>query len=515
MEVNQWFTIMSKGKIYMSKFILSIDQGTTSTRCVLFRENGQIVAISQKEHQQYYPKPGWVEHDATEIWENTVELIYSVLAKANASGNDLAAIGITNQRETTLLWEKSTGKPLAHAIVWQDTRTDELISALAKDGGMDRFRAKVGLPLSTYFSGPKIRWLLDHLEGAQQRAENGELLFGTIDSWLIWNLTGGNQGGQHLTDVTNASRTMLMNLSTLDWDDDMLNLLKIPRGILPEILSSSEVYAECKLPELNGVPIAGVLGDQQAALFGQTCFEPGETKNTYGTGCFMLMNTGTNPIQSKHGLLTTLGYQVKGHPAVYALEGSIAIAGALVQWLRDNLKLISQSADIDSLARTVEDSGGIYFVPAFSGLYAPYWRSDARGVIVGMTRYINGGHLARAVLEATAYQTRDVLEAMNLDSGVQLKSLRVDGGMVVNETLMQFQSDVLGVEVLRPKVAETTALGAAYAAGLATGFWNNREELKANWTVTKTWMPAMPAAEREKLYKGWKKAVTRTFDWVE
>ena len=499
----------------MKRFILSIDQGTTSTRCILFDHQGQIVSSSQKEHQQYYPKPGWVEHDAIEIWENTVELIYSALAKANANGSDLSAIGITNQRESTLIWDKSTGKPLCHAVVWQDTRTDELINALARDGGLDRFRAKVGLPLSTYFSGPKVRWLLDHHEGSQQRAENSELLFGTIDSWLIWNLTGGKQNGQHLTDVTNASRTMLMNLSTLDWDADMLRQLNIPRTMLPEIRSSSEIYAECTLPELNGVPIAGVLGDQQAALFGQTCFEPGETKNTYGTGCFMLMNTGTAPIQSKHGLLTTLGYQVKGHPAVYALEGSVAIAGALVQWLRDNLKLIAKSSDIDILANTVEDSGGIYFVPAFSGLYAPYWKSDARGVIVGLTRYINSGHMARAALEATAYQTRDVLKAMNLDSGVDLKSLRVDGGMVVNQTLMQFQSDILGVEVIRPKVAETTALGAAYAAGLATGFWSSSDALKANWAVAHTWTPRMPAATREKLYAGWQKAVTRTFDWVE
>lgn len=499
----------------MKRFILSIDQGTTSTRCILFDHHGQIISSSQKEHQQYYPKPGWVEHDAIEIWENTVELIYSALAKANASGGDLAAIGITNQRETTLIWDKSTGKPLGHAVVWQDTRTDELISAFARDGGLDRFRAKVGLPLSTYFSGPKVCWLLDHHKGSQQRAENGELLFGTIDSWLIWNLTGGKQNGRHLTDVTNASRTMLMNLSTLDWDAEMLQQLNIPRAMLPEIRSSSEIYAECALPELNGVPIAGVLGDQQAALFGQTCFEPGETKNTYGTGCFMLMNTGTSPIQSKHGLLTTLGYQVKGRPAVYALEGSIAIAGALVQWLRDNLKLIAKSSDVDTLANTVEDSGGIYFVPAFSGLYAPYWKSDARGVIVGLTRYINGGHIARAALEATAYQTRDILKAMHLDSGVDLKSLRVDGGMVVNQTLMQFQSDILGVEVIRPKVAETTALGAAYAAGLATGFWSNSDALKANWAVAHTWAPKMPVATREKLYAGWQKAVTRTFDWVE
>lgn len=499
----------------MKRYILSIDQGTTSTRCILFDHQGGMVASSQKEHQQYYPQPGWVEHDAVEIWENTAELIYSALAKANAKGADVAAIGITNQRETTLIWERATGKPIAKAIVWQDTRTDTLINQLAQEGGLDRFRVRVGLPLSTYFSAPKIRWLLDHTKGAQARAEAGELLFGTIDSWLIWNLTGGAQGGQYYTDVTNASRTMLMNLETLDWDPDMLRLLNIPLAMLPKIRSSSEVYAECLLPELNGVPIAGVLGDQQAALFGQTCYKPGEAKNTYGTGCFMLMNTGTQPIQSQHGLLTTLGYRIGNQPAVYALEGSVAIAGALVQWLRDNLHLIAQSSDIDTLANSVEDSGGVYFVPAFSGLFAPYWKSDARGVIVGLTRFVNGGHLARAALEATAYQTRDVIEAMNLDSGVELKSLKVDGGMVVNETLMQFQTDILGVDVIRPKVAETTALGAAYSAGLAVGFWNDLSELKSNWMVGQEWSPQMAADKREKLYRGWKKAVTRTFDWIE
>jgi len=499
----------------MKRYILAIDQGTTSTRCILFNHQGQIVSSSQKEHQQVYPQPGWVEHDAVEIWQNTTELIYSALAKANANGADLAAIGITNQRETTLVWERATGKPIANAIVWQDTRTDSLINELAQEGGLDRFRETVGLPLSTYFSGPKIRWLLDHVEGSQARAEAGELLFGTMDSWLIWNLTGGAHGGRHFTDVTNASRTMLMNLKTLAWDPEMLRLLNIPAAMLPTINSSSDIYARCVLPELNGVPIAGVLGDQQAALFGQTCFEPGEAKNTYGTGCFMLMNTGTTPMQSKNGLLTTLGYRIADQPAVYALEGSVAIAGALVQWLRDNLKLIAKSSEIDTLAESVEDSGGIYFVPAFSGLFAPYWKNDARGVIVGLTRFVNGGHLARAALEATAYQTRDVIEAMNLDSGVPLQSLKVDGGMVINQTLMQFQADILGVEVIRPQVAETTALGAAYAAGLAIGFWRDLGELKANWAIGQEWQPRMEAERRAKLYRGWKKAIARTFDWVD
>jgi len=499
----------------MTKYVIAIDQGTTSSRCIFFDHTGAIVAVDQMEHNQIYPQPGWVEHDALEIWNSVQYVIRGALNKANISLSEIAAIGITNQRETTLIWEKASGKPIGNAIVWQDTRTDILINELSREGGLDRFREKVGLPLSTYFSGPKIRWLLDHTSGAQARAEAGELLFGTIDTWLIWNLTGGTQGGKHYTDVTNASRTMLMNLKTLDWDPDMLRLMNIPLAMLPEIRSSSEVYAECVLPELSGVPIAGVLGDQQAALFGQTCFEPGEAKNTYGTGCFMLMNTGTEPIQSHHGLLTTLGYRVGNQPAVYTLEGSVAIAGALVQWLRDNLKLIRHSSDIDTLAQSVEDSGGIYFVPAFSGLYAPYWKSDARGAIVGMTRYINGGHLARAALEATAYQTRDVIEAMNLDSGVKLQSLKVDGGMVVNQTLMQFQSDILGVDVIRPKVSETTALGAAYAAGLATGFWTHQNDLKANWEIDQIWSPQMPAEKRENLYAGWKKAVTRTFDWVE
>ncbi|MGI6250917.1 MAG: glycerol kinase GlpK [Anaerolineaceae bacterium] len=499
----------------MPQLILSIDQGTTSTRAMLFDHSGQPVATAQKEHKQHFPQAGWVEHDALEIWRNTQKLIAEVLQKNGSGRQNIAAVGITNQRETTLIWERSSGKPIYNAIVWQDTRTDGIIRELAAEEGQDRFRAKVGLPLATYFSGPKARWLLGNVPGAAERAKNGELLFGTMDTWLIWNLTGGIQGGRHVTDVSNASRTMLMNLHTLNWDADMLAVMGIPEAVLPEIRSSSEVYGECTLPGLEGVPVAGNLGDQQAALFGQTCFDPGEAKNTYGTGCFMLMNTGTFPIRSHHGLLTTLGYKIGDEAAIYALEGSIAITGALVQWVRDNLGLIKSSAEIETLAKQVEDSGGIYFVPAFSGLYAPYWKSNARGAIVGLTRYINSGHLARAVLEATAYQTREVLEAMNLDSGVVLKSLKVDGGMVHNDTLMQFQADMLGVPVIRPSVSETTALGAAYAAGLAVGFWEKQADLRANWAEAKRWLPAMPEAERERRYQGWKKAVTRTFDWVD
>lgn len=492
----------------MPKYIAAIDQGTTSTRCILFDHAGSIVAAEQEEHRQIYPQPGWVEHDALEIWERTQQVIRGALAKAEAAAADVAAIGITNQRETTLVWEKATGRPIYNAIVWQDTRTDVICNQLAEAGGQDRLRDKTGLPLATYFSGPKIKWILDNLPGARERAEQGELLFGNMDTWLIWNLTGA-----HVTDVTNASRTLLMNLATLDWDSDILSLLDIPRRMLPRIASSSEVYGHAK-GALGGVPVAGDLGDQHAALFGQACTSPGEAKNTYGTGCFMLMNTGEVPVPSKNGLLTTLGYKIGDSRAVYALEGSIAITGALVQWLRDNLGLIEKSSDVETLAQTVEDNGGIYFVPAFSGLFAPYWRSDARGAIVGMTRYVNRGHVARAALEATAYQTREVLDAMEKDSGVQLTSLKVDGGMVFNELLMQFQSDVLGVPVIRPKVAETTALGAAYAAGLAVGFWSSFDELRANWGKDKEWTPHMDAAQRETLYAGWKKAVTRTFDWV-
>ena len=493
----------------MTQYIGAIDQGTTSTRFMIFDHAGKVIAVDQKEHQQIYPKPGWVEHDPTEIWMRSQEVIAGALRKANLAAQHLAAIGVTNQRETTVVWEKATGKPITNAIVWQDTRTAELCNKLAKQGGQNRFRKKVGLPLATYFSGPKIKWILDNVAGAKEKAKRGEILFGNIDTWLIWNLTGG----VHVTDVTNASRTMLMNLNTLDWDESILKVMDVPRAMLPQIRSSAEVYGKAT-GVVGGVPVAGDLGDQQAALFGQTCFNVGEAKNTYGTGCFMLLNTGTKPVQSKNGLLTTLGYKIGNAKAVYALEGSIAITGALVQWLRDNLNLIERSADVEALANGAADNGGIYFVPAFSGLYAPYWRDDARGVIVGMTRYVNKSHIARATLEATAYQTREVLDAMNKDSGVKLKALKVDGGMVHNELLMQFQSDVLGVPVIRPTVAETTALGAAYAAGLAVGFWNRVDDLRANWGKDKEWTQTMPAKKREMLYKGWKKAVTRTFEWV-
>jgi len=498
----------------MAKYSAAVDQGTTSTRFMIFDHEGKVVAIDQKEHEQIFPKAGWVEHDPMEIWVRTQEVIAGALKKGNVAASDIAAVGITNQRETTVVWEKATGKPVYNAIVWQDTRTDAICNELAKDGGQDRFREKVGLPLATYFSGPKVKWILDNVAGARAQAEKGEVLFGNIDSWVIWNLTGGPKGGVHVTDVSNASRTMLMNLKTLDWDPDMLKAMGIPRAMLPAIKASSEVYGQAN-GTLGGVPVAGDLGDQQAALFGQTCFSTGEAKNTYGTGCFMLLNTGTKPVQSKNGLLTTLGYKIGDQPAVYCLEGSIAITGALVQWLRDNLGIIEKSSDVEALAATVEDNGGIYFVPAFSGLYAPYWKSNARGVIVGMTRYINKGHIARATLEATAFQTREVLDAMNKDSGVDLTALKVDGGMVYNETLMQFQSNILGVPVVRPVVAETTALGAAYAAGLAVGFWANVEDLRNNWAKDKDWTPKMDKAIQEKEYKGWKKAVTRTFDWVE
>lgn len=498
----------------MAKYAGAIDQGTTSTRFMIFDHAGQVIGIDQKEHQQIYPKPGWVEHDPMEIWASTQAVIAGALAKAHVDPKDLAAVGVTNQRETTVVWDKNTGKPVYNAIVWQDTRTDLICNELAKVGGQDRLRAKVGLPLATYFSGPKIKWILDNVPGAREKAEKGELYFGNTDCWVIWNVTGGVKGGVHVTDVSNASRTMLMNLETLNWDEEILKLMGIPRSMLPDIKASSEVYGTA-VGALAGVPVAGDLGDQQAALFGQTCFSAGEAKNTYGTGCFMLLNTGTKPVPSKNGLLTTLAYKIGKEPAVYALEGSIAITGALVQWLRDNLGLIQKSSDIEALANTVEDNGGIYFVPAFSGLFAPYWKSDARGVIVGMTRYVNKGHIARAALEATAYQTREVLEAMNKDSGVPLTALKVDGGMVFNNTLMQFQSDILGVPVIRPKVAETTALGAAYAAGLAVGFWAKVEDLRANWGVDKTWEPKMDSAKRAKLFDGWLEAVKRTFGWVK
>jgi glycerol kinase len=493
----------------MPKYVAAIDQGTTSTRCILFDHAGKIVAADQKEHRQIYPQPGWVEHDALEIWEHTQRVMRGALDKSGAEVADIAAIGITNQRETALVWERETGRPVYNAIVWQDTRTDVTCNELAKNGGQNRFQAKTGLPLATYFSGPKIKWILDNVPGARTRAEKGELIFGNMDTWLLWNMTGA-----HVTDVTNASRTLLMDLRSLDWDEEILRILDIPRAMLPEIHSSSEIYGSAK-GGLGGVPVAGDLGDQQAALFGQTCYKTGEAKNTYGTGCFMLLNTGEEPVLSKNGLLTTLGYKIGDQPAVYALEGSIAITGALVQWLRDNLGLIEKSADVERLAGSVENSGGIYFVPAFSGLFAPYWRSDARGAIVGMTRYVNKGHIARAVLEATAFQTREVLDAMEKDSGVKLTALKVDGGMVFNELLMQFQADILDVPVIRPKVAETTALGVAYAAGLAVGFWKDYDELCANWGKDKQWNPSMAAGKRNSLFAGWKKAVTKTFDWIE
>jgi glycerol kinase len=493
----------------MAEYVAAIDQGTTSTRFMIFDKQGRVISVSQKEHQQIYPKPGWVEHDPMEIWQAAQEVIQNALAGAGIGPEQLAAVGITNQRETTVVWDKHSGRPVCNAIVWQDTRTDQICNELARQGGQDRFRKTAGLPLATYFSGPKIRWILDTIPGVAEKAQNGEVLFGTIDTWLIWNLTGG----VHVTDVTNASRTLLMNLDTLSWDQELLAAMGIPRAMLPEIRPSSATYGICK-GALAGVIVAGDLGDQQAALFGQTCFSPGEAKNTYGTGCFMLLNTGHEVVQSQNGLLTTLGYKIGDQPAVYCLEGSIAITGALVQWLRDNLGLIQSSEEVEALARSVEDAGGIYFVPAFSGLFAPYWRSDARGVIVGMTRFVNKGHIARAALEATAYQTREVLDAMHKDSGVRLKALKVDGGMVFNELLMQFQADILGVPVVRPTVAETTSLGAAYAAGLAVGYWQNTEELRRNWGKDKEWHPQVAASAQEKLYQGWKKAVSRTLDWV-
>ncbi len=498
----------------MTRYIGAIDQGTTSTRFIVFDGGGNIVSVHQKEHAQIMPQPGWVEHDAIEIWRNTREVIAEALAKRNLAASDLAAIGITNQRETAVLWDRASGQPVHNALVWMDTRTDKLVAELARVGGQDRLRAKTGLPLATYFSGLKLRWLLDQVPGAQARAEAGELLFGNIDTWLAWNLTGGSDGGLHLSDVTNASRTQLMNLETLDWDPEILALLNIPRACLPQVRSSSEVYGACR-GVLEGVPLAGILGDQQAALFGQACLSPGEAKNTYGTGCFMLMNTGEVPFPSKHGLLTTVGYKLGDAPAVYALEGSISIAGALVQWLRDNLGLITRAEEIEALAATVEDNGDVYFVPAFSGLYAPHWQDSARGVIAGLTRFATKAHLARAALEATAFQTREVIDAMTKDSGVAITELRSDGGMVVNELLMQFQADILGVPVVRPRVIETTALGAAYAAGLAVGYWQSTADITANWGVDKRWHPEMAEERRAVLYGKWNKAVSRSLDWVE
>jgi glycerol kinase len=497
----------------MADYVGAIDQGTTSTRFMVFDHSGDVVASDQKEHEQIYPKPGWVEHDANEIWQRTTEVIEAALNKASLRASDLAAVGITNQRETAVVWDKTTGEPVHNAIVWQDTRTDRIIDELSEDGGQDRLRSQTGLPLATYFSGPKIKWIFDNVDGVKEKAESGDVVFGTVDSWVAWNLTGGTQNGLHITDVTNASRTLMMDLQSLDWDDDILGLLDVPRAMLPEIKPSSEVYGDAA-GVLQGVPLAGMFGDQQAAVFGQTCYSVGEAKNTYGTGNFLLLNTGTEAVQSKNGLLTTLGYKIGDQDAVYCLEGAIAITGALVQWLRDNLGMVKSAPEIEELAATVDDNGGCYFVPAFSGLFAPYWKGNARGVIAGLTRYVNKGHIARAVLEATAWQSREVVDAMNADSGVDLKSLKVDGGMVGNDLLMQFQADVLGVPVIRPKIAETTALGSAYAAGLAVGFWNQIEDLRENWLEDKRWDPSLDEGEREKEYGFWKKAVTRTFDWL-
>ena len=498
----------------MSKYVAAIDQGTTSTRCMVFDHAGKVISVDQKEHEQIFPQPGWVEHSPTEIWDRTQEVVKGALEKGSLSTSDLAAVGVTNQRETAVVWNRKTGTPVHNAIVWQDTRTDRICDELARDGGQDRFREKVGLPLATYFSGPKIKWIIDNVPGVREGAENGDIVFGNIDTWVVWNLTGGPDGGVHVTDPTNASRTMLMDLATLEWDDEILDTMGVPRAMLPEIKSSSMEYAKAK-GVLDGIPVAGILGDQQAALFGQTCFSVGEAKNTYGTGNFLLLNTGTEPVQSKNGLLTTVGYKIGDQDAVYCLEGAIAVTGSLVQWLRDNIGLISSAPEIEGLAKTVDDNGGAYFVPAFSGLFAPYWKGDARGAIVGLTRYVNKGHLARAVLEATAFQTKEVVDAMNADSGVALESLKVDGGMVQNDLLMQFQADILDVPVIRPKVAETTSLGAAYAAGLAVGFWGEIEDLRANWGKDHEWTPKMDADRRDREYRMWKKAVTRTFDWVE
>jgi glycerol kinase len=503
-----------------ARYVAAIDQGTTSTRCMLFDRGGRVVAADQQEHRQLFPRAGWVEHDPDEIWQNTRSVIAGALAAAGADRGDVAAVGVTNQRETTVIWDRVTGEPVYPAIVWQDTRTDGICRELgALGGGADRYRQRVGLPLATYFAGPKVRWVLDNVDGARRRAEAGELAFGTMDSWLLWNLTGGPDGGLHITDVTNASRTMLMDLRTLAWDAEIAGEFGIPVTMLPEIRSSSEVYREvaghAAPAGLAGVPVAGILGDQQAATFGQACLSPGEAKNTYGTGNFMLVNTGTEPVPSRHGLLTTVCYRLGDEAPVYALEGSIAVTGSLVQWFRDNLGLIGSAAEIEELACSVPDNGGAYVVPAFSGLFAPYWRSDARGAIVALTRFVTRAHLARAVLEATAFQSREVAEAMQADSGVALSTLKVDGGMVVNATLMQFQADILGVPVVRPVVAETTALGAAYSAGLAVDFWSGTDEIRENWAEDRRWEPRMDAAERERLFGEWRKAVTRTFDWVD
>jgi glycerol kinase len=500
----------------MAEYVLAIDQGTTSSRAILFDHDGRPVASGQREHEQIFPRAGWVEHDPMEIWNNVREVIGQALAKADVTRHDVKAVGITNQRETTVVWNKTTGRPVYNAIVWQDTRTQAIVDRLAADGGVNRFMTTVGLPLATYFAGTKIAWILENVDGARAAAEAGELLFGTTDTWVLWNLTGGPDGGVHATDVTNASRTLFMDLETCQWDDEILAVFDVPRAMLPEIRSSSEVYGIVEDSSLlRQVPVAGILGDQQAATFGQAAFEAGESKNTYGTGNFVIVNTGRKIVHSSNGLLTTLGYRLGDQPAQYALEGSIAVTGSLVQWLRDNLGLIHQASDIEKLANSVDDNGGVYIVPAFSGLFAPYWRPDARGVIVGLTRFVNRGHIARAALEAVAFQTAEVIDAVNADTGVPLAQLKVDGGMVVDDTLMQLQADILGVPVVRPAVIETTALGAAYAAGLAVGFWSDLGELSANWREDRRWEPQIDDAERARRMRLWKKAVTRTFDWVD
>ena len=498
------------------KYVLAIDQGTTSSRAILFNHDGEIVAVDQKEHEQIFPRAGWVEHDANEIWDNIRSVVGGVLVKAQINRHEIASVGITNQRESAVVWDKNTGEPVYNVIVWQDTRTQKICDRLAGEDGPDMYKDRVGLGLATYFAGPKVAWILENVAGARERAEAGDLLMGTMDTWTLWNLTGGVNGGVHATDVTNASRTMLMNIDTLDWNPEICADMGIPVSMLPEIRPSSGVFGYGrKNGLLVDTPISGILGDQQAATFGQACFEKGQAKNTYGTGCFMLMNTGTTPVRSENGLLTTVCYQIGDEPAVYALEGSIAVAGSLVQWLRDNLGIIADSKDIEALASSVEDNGGAYFVPAFSGLFAPHWRPDARGALVGLTRYVNKAHIARAVEESTAYQTREVLEAMNADSGQALTELKVDGGMTRDELLMQFQADQVGVPVVRPKVAETTALGAAYASGIAVGFWSGTQDVIDNWAEDKRWEPAMEEAERERLFRNWNKAVQRTLDWVD
>ena len=500
----------------MPEYVVALDQGTTSSRAIVFDHAGAIVSVGQKEHEQILPRVGWVEHDPLEIWRNVQEVIGIALSKADITRHDVAAIGIANQRETTVVWDRATGKPIYNAIVWQDTRTQQIVDRLAKDGGIDRFKDTVGLPLSTYFAGTKIVWILDNVTGARERADRGELMFGTTDSWVLWNLTGGTDGGVHATDVTNASRTMFMGLESLQWDDGILAAFGVPRSMLPDIRSSSEIYGTAESSSLlREVPIAGILGDQQAATFGQAAFDKGEAKNTYGTGNFLLFNTGEEIVRSKNGLLTTLGYKLGAGPAHYSLEGSIAVTGSLIQWLRDNLGIISSAPAVEKLAREVDDNGGAYFVPAFSGLFAPYWRADARGALVGLTRFVNKAHIARAALEATAFQTREVLDAVNADSGVPLAELKVDGGMVANDLLMQIQADILGVPVVRPVVAETTALGAAYVAGLAVGFWRDLDELRSNWQEDRRWERAIEPSEAERLFRHWKKAVTKTFDWVD